>query len=373
MAVSLVDTYYRSNTAIFNMSIDKKPIKLISNQITSTVSTYTTLKVNVRDTLGNIVNNGTVIFTINGNSYTVNVKDGVAIKQVKLAKGTYECNATYFGENCYSNETYFNVVINKANVKLTAYKWISTTKEYTTLKIIVKDTLGNKINEGSVKFTIDGKTYKINVKNGIATKKLKLKKSKTYTYKATFSSANYNSKTVSSKVIVKPTKKFYTFKYGKLIGKISYKQYTDILNAYNNGKYKEISVNTGKYNTYKVPKYKNVKKKVWVYKKVLQYEDVWSSDWSDYTSYEYNIDKYWANGWTWYGSTTTKENGGHVYKYYSKFKKQVTKNVKVKNGYKYAKYQIRMVVSSTEGYNGFSIEFYDSHGGYLGGGLKNII
>lgn len=370
---TLVDTYYTSNTATFNISIDKKPIKLTSNQITSTVSSYTTLKVSARDSLGNIVNEGTVIFTINGKSYKVNVKDGVATKQVKLAKGTYECNATYSSENCYPNATSFNIVINKANVKLTPYKWISTTKEYTTLKILVKDTSGNKINEGLIKFTIKGKTYKINVKNGIATKKLKLKKAKTYKYKATFSSTNYNSKTVSSKVIVKPTKKYYTFKYGKLVGKISYKQYTSILNAYNNGKYKEISVNTGKYNTYKVPSYKTVKKNVWVYKKVLQYKDVWSSDWRDYTTYEYNIDKYWKNGWTWYGSTTTKENGGHVYKYYSKFKKKVTKNVKVKNGYKYAQYQIRMVISSTEGFNGFSIDFYDSYGGFLDGGLKNTI
>lgn len=378
----LNDPYYKSNNASFNITVDKKPIKLTPNQITNTYP-YATLKVLITDSLGNKINNGLVKFTINGNTYSANVKNGMATYKIKLTKGSYDCNASFSGDNCYSNNTKFKVIVNKANIKLKTYKLISTTKLHFKLKAIVKDTSGNKINEGLVKFKINGKTYNVKVKNGVATKKIKLSKSKTYKYKATFSSQNYNTKSVSSKVIVKKAKKWYKYKYGKLVGKISYKQYTKLLKAYNNGEYKDITVKTGKYNIYKVPKYKykKVTVKKWKYKSVLDGEDVYYSDdyggGCDYYNYHaYN--KYSKKGWTLCGSyykIKDYSDGSSVTKYYLKFKKKVkvTETKKIKNGYKKVKYPIRMVVVSTEGYNGFGIEFYDKHEGYLGGGLKNII
>lgn len=379
IVASIDDAYFKSNTLSFNVSIDKKSINLNSNQIMGVANGYTTLKVRVKDILGNPVEEGTVIFTVNGNSYKANVNNGIATKKIKLEKGTYDCDATFSNKNCYSNSTSFKIIISRANVKLTPYKCIAPTKKSITLKIIVKDSSGNKINEGTVKFNINGKTYKTNVKRGLATKKIKINKAKTYKYKATFFGKNYNTKTAYSKVYVKPTKKYYAFKYGELIGKISYKQYSKLLDSYNNGRYKEISVKTGKYNTYKVPAYKSVKvtKKVWKYKNILRSE-YWSwnggSEWQDYDTWE----KYTKNGWTWYGTFNKEKkygDGSYYSAHYYKLKKkiQVTETKKVRNGYKNAEYSIRMVVASTEGYNGFSIEFYDSYGGYLGGGLKNII
>lgn len=375
IVASLDESYYKSNSYSFNISIDKKPIILYSNDINGVSNAYTTLKVIVKDTLGNSVTDGVIIFNINGNSYEVNVNNGVATKKIKLTKGTYECHATFSDENCYSNNISFNIVISKGNVKLTSYKWISTTKTYITLKTIVKDSSGNKINEGYIKFSINGKTYKVNVKKGLATKKIKIGKAKTYKYKATYYGNNYNTKTSSSKVYVKPTKKYYTFKYGKLTGKISYKQYIKLLNAYNKGKYKEVAVKTGKYKTYKVPKYKTVKTKKWKYIKVLDNEFEFYPGGSTYHDY-HTYSKYTKKGWTWYGTsykTIDYGDGYSVDKYFYKFKKKVTVNKKVKNGYKKVKYPIRMVVSSIEEYNGFSIEFYDSYYGYLGGRLKNTI
>jgi len=377
IVASLDDSYYNSNQASFNVSIGKKPVKLVSNQISNT-HPYATLKVQIMDTLGNKVNNGLVVFSINGKTYSANVKNGIATTNIKLSTGTYDCVASFSEDNSYSNNTKFKVVVSKAGVKLKTYKLISTTKLYFNLKALVKDTSGNKIKEGVIKFTINGKTYSVNVKNGIATKKIKLKKAKSYKYKATFSSKNYQTKTSSSKVIVKKAKKYYTFKYGKLKGKLSYKKYVKLLKAYNDGKYKEISVKTGKYNTYKVPKYtyKKVTSKKWKYKKVLASE-YWSwdsgSEWEDYDDWK----TYTKKGWTWYGTSYDDESYDDYYysaTYYKLKKKvKVTEKKKVKNGYKKAKYKIKMVVSSTEGYNGFSIEFYDNYEGYLGGGRKNII
>jgi hypothetical protein len=100
----------------------------------------------------------------------------------------------------------------------------------------------------------------------------------------------------------------HTFKKGKYKVTVSDKTYKKI----KKGK-KYIDKKVGS---------KKVKK--WKYKKVLQSKDVWSSDWSDYTCKDYNIDKYWKNGWTYYGSKTIKSSDGRVYKNYAKFKKKVT-------------------------------------------------
>ena len=50
------------------------------------------------------------------------------------------------------NPVSFMVKITKAPVKLTAKKWISTTKQYSTLKVLVKDKSGFKVDEGTDKF-----------------------------------------------------------------------------------------------------------------------------------------------------------------------------------------------------------------------------
>ena len=367
--VSTDNDNYGSHKFTIYVTVKKAPVLLTANDIVSKITSASKLKVNVKDIYDNNVTDGKIIFYIDGNEYEADVNGSVATYNLnQLKEGTYEVNARFVSDNYVENNVEFNLIVNKLSSKISAYKWISTTKQYATLKAVVKDSNNKNINEGTVKFTINGKTYKVKVKKGVATKKVKLTKAKTYSYKATFSAENYKVKSSSSKVIVKKAKKWYTYKYGKLVGKISYKQYTSLLKAYNAGKYKELTVKTGKYNTYKVPKYK--------YKKILASE-YWSwdsgSEWEDYDDWK----TYTKNGWTWYGTSYDDESYDDYYysaTYYKLKKKvKVTEKKKVKTGYKKVKYKIRMVVSSTEDYNGFSIEFYDNYGGYLGGGLKKVI
>lgn len=141
----------------------------------------------------------------------------------------------------------FNVKITKAPVKLIANKWVSTTKQSIKLKVLVKDEYGCPVEEGTVKFAINGKNYNVKVKNGVATKYVKLTKAKTYTYKATFSSKNYKTKAISSKVYVKKAKKYYVFKVSKFKGKVYYSKYVKLLKAKNNKQFKEVSLKLGKY------------------------------------------------------------------------------------------------------------------------------
>ena len=144
-----------------------------------------------------------------------------------------------------------NIKITKATVKLTAKKWISTTKQQSVLKVTVKDHNGDPVDEGTVKFTVNGKSYNVKVHDGKATKKIKLTKAKVYKYTAIFTGKNYNSKKTSSNVYVKKAKKYYTLKIKnpkiKRTFKVNmpYKKYVKILNAKNNNKFKEYAISTG--------------------------------------------------------------------------------------------------------------------------------
>lgn len=177
-------------------------------------------------------------------------EDGEGHGQIYADVGTYnaELKQWDFIDSSYNvKPVFFNVKVTKAPVKLTANKWISTTKQYATLKVTVKDEHNWPVEEGTVKFTINGKSYNVKVKNGVATKKIKLTKAKTYTYKAIFSSKNYKTKSISSKVYVKKAKKYYTFKVSKFKGKISYNKYVKLIQAKNSKKFKSIHLKLGKY------------------------------------------------------------------------------------------------------------------------------
>lgn len=158
----------------------------------------------------------------------------------------------------------------------------------------------------------------------------------------------------------------HTFKLGKYKGKLSDKKYKQLKNANKKGKYKRFVVKTGKYKTHKIPKYK--KKKVtkykWKYKTVLETKSVYNSDFSECTDYDYDVDKYFDNGWTYYGYKTVEENDGHIYKFYAKFKKKVkyTTTKKVKVGIKKVKAPVYMEILSCEDGKGWiELSVYDKY------------
>ena len=97
-----------------------------------------------------------------------------------------------------------NIVINKSPVTVKATK----VSAYIGCKVKLKATVksqGKNVNEGKVTFKINGKTYAVNVKNGVATKIVKLPKAKKYAYTAKFNGGNFqNVKAASSVAIIKP-------------------------------------------------------------------------------------------------------------------------------------------------------------------------
>jgi hypothetical protein len=89
------------------------------------------------------------------------------------------------GESHITGSASKTITVKKSKVSVKAKK-VSEYKGYkVTLKATVKSN-GKNVNEGKVLFKIKGKKYYANVKNGVATKKVKLYKIKKYYYSATY-------------------------------------------------------------------------------------------------------------------------------------------------------------------------------------------
>lgn len=199
--------------------------------------------VQVKDENGKAVKHVSVAMSCDSGSYSSKNtnSEGKAYFNVYGDVGNHRANI-FLEDLSYDSDTVqIKVKITKAPVKLTVSKVTSKTNKYATLKATVKDSSGSKVKQGTVKFKINGKTYKVKVKNGIATKKVKLTKAKTYNYKAVFSAKNYKSKTASSKVIVKKSSSGHYYKKGGYKFKVSNSQYKKIKYVKNHKHSKHLS------------------------------------------------------------------------------------------------------------------------------------
>ncbi|WP_405296427.1 hypothetical protein [Methanobrevibacter sp.] len=112
------------------------------------------------------------------------------------------------GFDYITGQTVKKATITKSSATISAHKVTGYKGFKTTLKATVKSH-GRNVNEGTVKFKINGKSYKAPVKNGVATKKIKLKKLKKYKYTAKFlGTANLGkTKTAKAKAVLKNRQK----------------------------------------------------------------------------------------------------------------------------------------------------------------------
>ena len=101
----------------------------------------------------------------------------------------------------------------------------------TILRAVIKGPHRQSSPKGTVKFIVNGKTYKARATGGVAYREIKLPKAKTYNYKAVFTSKYFKSSSNSSKIIVKNPKKYYTIKAGKYSVNINFKYFKNIKKA----------------------------------------------------------------------------------------------------------------------------------------------
>lgn len=206
--------------------------------ITANEGTYVNIVANVKNN-GASVSGGTVKFalwTANGKDIEeyVSVKDGQATLNIKLPMASetsnlkWLCGAYYYGtDNYYKAQTTFLVEIKRTSIptKIVTNNILGKMGKKVTLTANVYDDNGLRVNGGTLTFTLNGKSYKVNVKDGKASKtitspfvgiyKVKVKYNGVGAYKASANSFKLGSdlkilyKYYKTLVLKKGAKKFY--------------------------------------------------------------------------------------------------------------------------------------------------------------------
>lgn len=112
---------------------------------------------------------GKVIFCVNGENITVNLKDGKAVLSLKNFKSGFydDIDVVYVADNGFNVTLYAGVDILPSSIKLANVK---TTSESAKAKVYINSKL---VKNAYVTFKVDGKTKKVKTdKNGVATIKL---------------------------------------------------------------------------------------------------------------------------------------------------------------------------------------------------------
>ena len=132
-------------------------------------------------------------------------------------------------------------------IKCKAY--YGTDKDTLTMKATIYDPDDDYYPDGYVTFKVNGKSYKVKTKDGVAIKKIKIKKVGTYTYTAKFTNENYKSSvTGKAKLYVYSTsKKARTFnlKGYKIVVPVT--KYKKLVNAKNTKKGVSYELKTNKF------------------------------------------------------------------------------------------------------------------------------
>lgn len=237
-----------------------KPVKakIYAKSFTTHFDSTKSLKVQVKDKAGKPLRDVYVKVKFSKSThYGYTNSKGNYYTLVPETAGNHKATISLDDRGYTAKAIRINVKITKAPVKIAAKRIKTDSASKFKLMAVVKDKYGYLIDAGFVKFKINGKTYKVKVNNGVAVKKLKIKNAKTYTYKATFSSKNYKTKSASSKVTVK---KVYVLKKAGIAFKISKSQYNAIQYVKNHKYASHLSKNANfyvktKYYYYGLPVY----------------------------------------------------------------------------------------------------------------------
>lgn len=134
--------------------------------------------------------------------------------------------------------------------KITCKSYYGTDRTTLTMKATVYNPEAGWYEDGCVTFRVNGKSYKVKTKNGVAIKKIKIKNAGTYTYTAKFTSNNYKSSATTGKA------KLYVYstsKKARAFGLKGYKmvvpvaKYKNLVNAKNTKRAVFYEINTNKF------------------------------------------------------------------------------------------------------------------------------
>ncbi len=204
--ISFQSDDYLSSTTSLRVMVSELPLsKITLNNMEVDVSSSVNIIATVKDSNSNLINEGSVSFTVDGKTITVGVSKGQAVLKTSFSKaGLYEVDAVYNGENYASSQAKSTVTVKENIVNSNIAVSDITTNVGKTVNVIAKvtDSNNNLINTGTVSFVLNSKSIVADVKDGIAKYTTSFDKSGIYYIESTFSAPNYQSSTTKSKITV---------------------------------------------------------------------------------------------------------------------------------------------------------------------------
>ena len=338
---------------------DKEKIKIIVKNINLYYSTTYSYIVSLADEYGDTVDDVEelkVVYSDGEEEIGEFDEDGnylFSMDKIANRKATFYLTDSYYE----ADPVTINVKISKSPVKISTKAYYSNTKQYTVLKATVKDADGELIDEGKVQFKINGKTYDVRVSDGVAIKKIKLTKPKTYTYMATYvENTHYKKSKISQNkaYVYSSSKKARTFSIKGYKFTLTQNQYNKLFNAKNTGKKLIYNIKTNK--------------KIWQTIEKVSYSYKWK--------YVKTVDLVYAHKITYYNSNykydTIKKHwidDGVYYLTCKLYKKVEVKKVSYKklNSRVYAR--IGYVLNGQVGHDKYWVEVMTNNGGVVKGKL----
>lgn len=157
--------------------------RIITENITQTYEYYNEISVRVVDNNNNSID-GAMVYADNDDVMFPEDYGGKYYFVHYLDAGTYNLKFT-LDDGIYKAEpAYMTLKILPTTFygKITCKAYYGTTKDTLTMKATVYDDFNDFYEDGYVTFKVNGKSYTVKTKNGVATKKLKLKSWSLYIY-----------------------------------------------------------------------------------------------------------------------------------------------------------------------------------------------
>lgn len=232
-----------------NDSAEEYNAVIIAKNSTQKYNGDNEVAVKIVDNDNKIINNAKV--RINDSITPTYDDEGIYYFYFDLNPGDHNLKITLDNSHHKAKPVFINLKIVKSKftgkIKCKSYWGISNDK-FTMRATVYNDDLAYYEN-GYVTFKVNGKSYKVKTKNGVATKTIRIKKPGTFTYTAKFTNDKYSSSvTGKGKFYVYSTsKKARTFKIGKYKTVLSKNRYIKLVKAKNTNKAVFFELNTNKF------------------------------------------------------------------------------------------------------------------------------
>lgn len=223
--------------------------KIIAQNTTQKYNGDNEVVVKIVDSDNEIINGADVF--INDHYIPTYDDEGKYYFYFDLNPGNHKLKITLDDNQYTAKPVFINLKILKSKFmgKIKCKTYWGTNKGKVTMKASAYDDELMEYVNGYITFKVNGKSYKVKTKNGVATKTIRIKKAGTFTYTAQFTNDKYSSSVVGkAKLYVYSTsKKARTFKIKNYKVVVPVNKYIKLVNVKNTGKFIYIHLKTNKY------------------------------------------------------------------------------------------------------------------------------